>query len=202
MSKNAGFTLIEILAVIVILSLLMVFLVPKLMGAEDVVKAQNTQNWLLQLRTVLADYENETGDFPASDYAAEQGPAPNQVNLGAEALVLNLWAEGFDGLGLDDEHFVNTDGDSTPKRLTTLGSRDLFELRDEWGNPIAYFHRRDYGRADVYVTIDPESGEEIAENQVRAKMNAVTERFENPKTCQLISAGPDGRFGSEDDIAQ
>ncbi len=197
-----AFTLIELLAVILILSLLMVYLVPKLMGAEDVVRVQNTKRFLLELRTVLAEYEHETGDFPASTLTAEQGVPPNQLNLGGEALFLNLWAEGFDGLGLSDERLGNTDGDQTAKRLTTLGTRDLFELVDDWGNPIAYFHRSSYGETHTYVTLDPESGQEINDNQVRAKMNPVTERYENPQGCQLISAGADGRFGTEDDLTQ
>lgn len=206
-SRNAvrsrrGFTLIELLTVIVILSILMVFLVPKLMGAEDVVRVQNTKNFLMQLRTVVADYENESGDFPASVFSAEQGAPPNQLNLGAEALVANLWADGFDGLGLDDSHFGNTDGDQSAKRITTLGNRELFELVDDWQNPIAYFHRSAYGETHAYVTSDPETGLEIPDNQVKAKINPVTDRFENPKTCQLISAGPDGLFGTDDDLVQ
>jgi len=197
---RGGFTLIELLAVIVILTILMAFLVPKLMGAEDVVKAENTRAFMLQVQAVLAEYENETGDYPRSDFTAEMGSPPNTLNLGAEALVAHLWSERFDGLGLSDDRLVNTDGDSAPKRITTLGNRQLFELRDDWDNPISYLHRRDYGRVDTYVTIDPETGVELDQNQVRARMNDVTDRYENPKTYQLVSPGEDGLFGTEDDI--
>lgn len=198
-SPQAGFTLIELLAVLVILSILMVFLVPKLMGAEDVVKAENTRQYLLQLKAVLTEYEAETGDYPPSSFSADHGQPPNRTNLGAEALVVHLWSEGFDGLLLDDEHFVNTDFDSSAKRLTTLGNSELFELKDDWDNPIAYFHRQDYGRSDAYVTYDGKTGEEVP-NEVRASMNETTDRYDNPKTYQLISAGEDGVFGTDDDI--
>jgi len=197
--RRAGFTLIELLAVIVILSILMVFLVPKLMGAEDVVKAENTRNFLQQVKAVLAEYEAETGDYPSSSFASEHGQPPNRTNLGAEALVVYLWSEGFDGFLLDDEHFVNTDSDQSAKQLTTLGNAQLFELKDDWGNPIAYFHRQDYGRTDTYVTFDANTGIELL-NEVRAAMNPTTDRYDNPKTFQLISAGEDGEFGTEDDI--
>ena len=112
---RAGFTLIELLAVLVILSILMVFLVPKLMGAEDVVKAENTRNFLMQLKAVLSEYEAETGNYPSSSFQSEHGQPPNRTNLGAEALVVHLWSDGFDGLLLDDEHFVNTDLDESSK---------------------------------------------------------------------------------------
>ena len=198
-NRRAGFTLIELLAVLVILSILMVFLVPKLMGAEDVVKAENTRNFLMQLKAVLSEYEAETGNYPPSSFQSEHGQPPNRTNLGAEALVVHLWSDGFDGLLLDDEHFVNTDLDDSPKRITTLGNAQLFELKDEWDNPIAYFHRQDYGRADTYITLDGKTGEEIP-NEVRASMNEQTDRYDNPKTYQLVSAGEDGHFGTEDDI--
>lgn len=200
-ARRDGFTLIEVLAVIVILSILITFLVPKLLGAEDVVKAENTRAFLLQISTALSEYEAETGDFPTSDFSAEMGVPPNQINVGAEALVIQLWSQEFDGLGLSQDALVNTDGDSSAKRLTTFGNRELFELCDSWENPIAYLHRRDYGRTDVYVTWDPETGEEIPDNRVRARTNEVTDRYERPKTYQLISAGQDGRFGTEDDIS-
>ena len=198
-SARSGFTLIELLAVLVVLSILMVFLVPKLMGAEDVVKAENTRQFLLQIKAVLTEYEAEIGDYPPSSFTSEQGQPPNRTNLGAEALVVHLWSEGLDGLLLDDEHFVNTDNDESAKRLTTLGNAQLFELRDDWENPIAYFHRQDYSRPDSYITFDGKTGEEVV-NPVRALMNETTERFNNPKTYQLISAGSDGKFGTSDDI--
>ena len=47
---------------------------------------------------------------------------------------------------------VNSDGDPLAKTPTGFESADLCELEDEWGNPIAYFHHRDYGRDDAYVT--------------------------------------------------
>ena len=95
---------------------------------------------------------------------------------------------------------MNLDGDDAKKTLTKFPRAALFELADEWKNPIAYFHRRDYGRRDSYVVEDPDTGEQ-RESFVGAVTNPTTQRYHNPQSYQLISAGADGQFGTEDDIA-
>ncbi len=199
--RRAGFTMIELLAVIIILTILMAYLVPKLVGSEESVARNKTRMFLAQIDTSLAEFEVEWGDYPSSTFTPEQGAPPNSTNVGGEALYLNLWREGSDGLGIDpDQYLANSDADSVRKKLTTLASRELFELRDHWDNPIAYFHRRDYGRQDTYLTFDPGTGEEIPDNKVMARVSEKTGRAYNYQKYQLISAGPDGRFGGEDDI--
>ena len=98
-----------------------------------------------------------------------------------------------------DADLSNTDGDRTAKRLKGFESQELFEVCDAWGNPIAYLHHREYERADVYLSFDGETGEET-EGPVRARRNVKTKRFHEPRDFQLISAGVDGSFGTEDDI--
>lgn len=197
---TAGFTLIELLAVLVILSILMIVLLPRLAGFGQRAKEHSTKAFLLQLSTAIAEYEDRFGDYPPSQFLEKWGTAPNTTNLGAETLVLSMWSPEWTGASLPEDKFVNTDHDEAKKSLSRIPKPALLELKDEWGNPIAYFHRRDYGRQDAYVTVpDDADGEE--ESTVRAVKNPVTGQYFHHDRFQLISAGGDGRFGTDDDIA-
>jgi type II secretory pathway pseudopilin PulG len=187
------------MAVIVILGILIAVLVPRLGKAKEVMKEKNTRAEMAQIDAALSEYENHFGDYPPSTFLEKWGTPPNTTNLGAETLVLSLWSTEWGGTSLTEDKLVNTDNDETKKLFAKFGKPALFELGDEWGNPIAYFHHRDYGRQDKYVTKDTETGDED-DASVKAEMNPVTKNYYNPKKYQLISAGMDGHFGTEDDI--
>ncbi|MCK6447992.1 MAG: type II secretion system GspH family protein [Planctomycetes bacterium] len=197
--EQSGFTLIELLGVIVIVSILMFFLVTRLTGVDEAVKVKIAREKIEQIAAALAEYETDKGDYPKSTFATDWGQPPNPMNVGSEALYLALWQKGVEGQGLTEELLGNTDQDATAKRLTVNASLDLFELIDPWDNPLAYFHRSDYGRKDAYVCIDTETGESV-DSEALAKTSPKTGNWFNPHTFQLISAGPDARFGTEDDI--
>lgn len=194
---NAGFTLIEMIAVVVILSILIVILVPKLMGGGDTVRAGNTRAFLASLASKIAEYEQEQGDWPKSS-AATAMDLPNKLNLGSELLVVALYAPERPDPGLPDERLCNTDADKSRKSLTRLASADLFEIADDWGNPVAYVHRVDYGTPMDYQTLSADGSEWV--QSVKALKNPRTEDYYNRAGFQLISAGPDGEFGTKDDI--
>jgi prepilin-type N-terminal cleavage/methylation domain-containing protein len=198
-ARTSGFTLIEVLAVIVILGILMVVLLPRLSGISERAKEKMTSAWINQLQTAIGQYEDRFGDYPPSQFLEKWGTAPNTTNLGGETLVLSLWSPEWSGASLDEDKLVNTDGDETKKALTKFPKTSLFELRDEWGNPIAYFHHRDYGREDTYIVHNAETGEE-GESRIKALMNPTTKTYYNSTKFQLISAGRDGEFGTDDDI--
>jgi prepilin-type N-terminal cleavage/methylation domain-containing protein len=200
-ARRAGFSLIEILAVIVIIGILMAVLLPRLLGAAQTSKEQLTRSFLQQLGGAIDDYERDRafGDFPPSTWPETWGTAPNTTNVGAEALVQALWSNQWGGTVLSDQYFTNSDEDESKKALGKLPTPKLFELRDEWDNPIAYIHRRDYQRQHPYVSLDTESSEPI-EGLVTGVLNPETKAFYNPNKYQLISAGADGRFGTEDDL--
>jgi prepilin-type N-terminal cleavage/methylation domain-containing protein len=197
-TRTRGFTLIELLAVLLILSILAWLLVTNVGGAREVVEAGLTRTRLAEIEAMLSAWADEHGDYPASTPSSELG-VPNGHNLGSECLYLALCAEGEDGMGVLDEQLANTDGDKLARAPQGFASRELFEIADDWGNPIAYQHHRDYGRRDAYLCHDPQTGEPI-ESQVVARKSAATQRYHEPRGFQLVSAGPDGRFGSDDDI--
>lgn len=194
-----GFSLIELLAVIVILGILMTYLTFRLMGMGRSAEISTTRTNLQMISGAVSGYEGERGDYPPSAWKAEWGALPNKTNLGAETLCLCLWSKDYGGTGISEDNLTNSDEDQSIKNLTTHALNDLFELQDSWGNPIAYLHRRDYDREDLYWTTDPETGEQL-DSRVRAMTNPATGNPYNPRTFQLLSAGPDGVFGTEDDI--
>jgi prepilin-type N-terminal cleavage/methylation domain-containing protein len=197
--SRAGFTLLELMAVIVILGILIAVLVPRLGKAKEMMSEKVTKGFLAQLSAALSEYDNQFGDYPPSTFLEKWGTPPNSTNMGAETLVLSLWSPDWGGTNLSEDKLVNTDNDETKKPVAKFGKPALFELADEWGNPVAYFHHRDYGRQDHYVTKSFETGESI-DSIAKAQMNPLTKTYFNPKTYQLISAGPDGEFGTGDDI--
>lgn len=200
MTDRAGFTLIEMIAVLAILAILAAVLVTQIGSAQEAVEVKLTRTQLQQIGLAVSDFEVDEGDFPHSSFGDEVGAAPNALNVGVERLVVALWSDGHDGHGLSADELENVDGDTSAKSLTSFGTRDLFELVDAWGNPIAYFHHGDYGRVDVYQTFDAVTGERL-ETEVTALRNPKLQRFYHHRGFQLLSAGPDGAFGTEDDLA-
>jgi len=196
---RGGFTLIELLAVIVILGILVAFLVDRLGDSEDIVKARLTEVRMQSIGAEISSYELEHGDWPHSSWQGEWGPVPDTRNIGIECLVAQLWSPDAGGTLLKEEYLDNTDGDSARKSLTTFQSRACFEIVDEWRNPIAYFHNRDYGREDLYATFNTTTGDPI-ESKVKSLTNSLTGNPYQPRKFQLISAGVDGMFGTDDDL--
>jgi prepilin-type N-terminal cleavage/methylation domain-containing protein len=201
---QAGFTLLEILTVLIIISILFAFVVGSVMQADDVVKGENTRAFISQVEATLSEYNIEFGDYPASTFSAEQEGIPNKTNMGAEVLIIKLCGKDWSS-DVPEDRLGNSDDDASRQSLTVFSKPDLFELVDDWGNPIVYLHRRDYSKPQTYVTVDPNTGE-VLDSEVKGYVNSKTGDPFNRRKYQLISAGPDGHFGSldgepSDDIA-
>jgi len=198
-TSRSGFTLIELLAVIVILGILLAFLLPRLGKQEDVVKAGLTEKRLQEIAVAISSWERDQGDWPASSWKGDWGPIPDTTNHGVECLVIQLWSQDSGGSILSEDYLDNADEDSARKSLTIFPNRQCLELVDLWQNPIAYFHNRDYTREDLYSTYDSRTGE-LIETKVKGWTNPLTGGPYHPRKFQLISAGIDGAFGTEDDL--
>ncbi|MEM9802143.1 MAG: prepilin-type N-terminal cleavage/methylation domain-containing protein, partial [Planctomycetota bacterium] len=196
-ARTGGFSLIEVLAVVLILGLLFAFLVPNLFSGQEGVKRRATQTWITQLSAEIEAYEREKGAYPASTFSTDLDPKPSRTNMGIEALVIALLpADGsYRATGSFDDRLCNTDGDTTKTSLTRFQKSDAFELSDEWDNPLVYLHRRDYEKGCQYLTYH-EATSEFVEEKVKAAVNPTTGSPYRPDAFQILSAGPDGQFGT------
>ncbi len=199
-SARAGFTLIEILAVMLVIGILFTFLMRSGLGGVKSVEIKQTETFLKELDSIIEDYNAEFSAYPPSTPGDDIDPKPSKTNAGIETLVITLYkhGRGWQARDVDAERLGNLDEDKV-KGVTSFGEPDAFEFIDSWGNPIAYIHRRDYEKPILYTTYDPETGEAY-ETPVTARKSATTGAFFNRRSFQLISAGPDGLFGTGDDI--
>jgi prepilin-type N-terminal cleavage/methylation domain-containing protein len=201
--RSAGFTLIEILAVLLILTLLAGIMIVQLSDTEGAARVKMAEQLLAKVEAAVKSYQNDNGAAPPSSFAPAQEVANDGTNVGIEALVVALWSKKYEAGGLladVRDQLVNVDGDRSTKQLTDFETRELLEIADPWQNPIAYIERGDYSQGNLrYATVDGETGE-VVESVPTAYKNAATGQYYSAQGFQLISAGPDGRFGTEDDV--
>jgi len=200
---RAGFTLIELLAVMLIIAILVAVLVQQLGDSERAVKTEKCRTDMLTLQSAIKAYATDNGSPPPSSFVPSQEVGNDGTNVGIEALVVALFSKGHNGGGLINDlkdRVINSDNDRSTKQLTDFGGRELFEIPDPWMNPIAYIERADYGVTNRrYLTVESATSQEI-ESIPLAFKNPTTGQYYANSEFQLISAGEDGRFGTEDDV--
>jgi general secretion pathway protein G len=120
LKESRGFTLIELMVVIVILSLLAVLVGPKIIGRSDDAKIADAKVQIRNLETALKLYKLDSGNFPTTDQGLQAlltkptvGKIPN-----------NYKAEGY------------LENKSVPK--------------DPWGNDYIYLSPGEHGDYDLY----------------------------------------------------
>jgi prepilin-type N-terminal cleavage/methylation domain-containing protein len=205
-----GFTLVELLVVIGLLSLLFVALMPMINKADDTrLLAQCTQA-VEQVASAAQGYANQRdlGDFPPDDFrdtrtpATIKAPNDNGINTGIESfLVFVNRAESREPAfpSSNDLPLTNTDADKIQGVATKLEKAEKQEVCDPWGNPLAYFHWRGYGKEQTYRYGEEGAGGDSEQRGVQA-WRGKDGQYLNKRTFQVFSAGPDGRYGTGDDI--
>lgn len=202
MRRQDGFTLIEILAVIAILGLLMGLAAVGIGKFRQRGNIAATRARIETLQLMIQKYESKYGGQPYDSLAQYKVQASNSFNEGIEALYVGLHKKDFaEGATLDENLLSNTDEDSTATAYHRVAgfNNSLFEVKDAWGNPIAYFHYTGYGKRQTYRMADP-GDPENPDQEVSAMQSKTTGTWVNPDSYQLISAGPDRIFGTDDDV--
>ena len=200
--RNAGFTLIEILAVIAILGLLMTLAIVNFSKQRQRGEVAETIARIKELEVDIQTYNTRKGGPPYDKLAKIGVQANNQTNEGVEALYAALQNKDFpEGHILDEKWLANTDGDVTSTAFHRIAGfkNELFEITDRWGSPFAYFHYTGYGSKQMVLLADPAEGEE-PEQVVTPWQSKKTGTYANPDSYQIISAGPDKIFGTKDDV--
>ncbi len=202
MRRRAGFTLVELLAVIVILSILIALVVSVVTKVWKPARMKATQAFMMTLSTACVRYQIAWGDYPPTDLQAIGGTGHNGLNTGIETLVACLSSTRGGGVKhTEEENLANIDGDSAASNLTGwyFGDNQLREYVDAWGRPLVYFHSKDYAAANPRI-VKYKLSKDAEPVEVRPKVNPATGAFYGPTSFQILSVGEDGKYGTEDDL--
>lgn len=206
MKHRKGFTLVEMLVVIIIMSILASLTVVAVMSALTSSKVSNTEVMLDTIKAALAQYQVRWGDYPPSTLAEMRIPVPNDTNNGIEALVACLASRDKGGILYtppSEELYCNCDEDQLARNPNNwfFGDTKLRELRDYFGTPLTYLHFRDYAKPAPSVTrYVLEKGK--PPRTIKAVRSGATGAYVNPDKFQVSSPGRDGEYGTKDDIVK
>ncbi|ABQ24892.1 type II secretion system major pseudopilin GspG [Geotalea uraniireducens] len=118
-NNNRGFTLIEIMIVVVILALLAALVAPKIIGRSDDAKIADAKVQIRNFETALKLYKLDNGNFPTT----EQGLSALVAKPTVGQIPKNYKAEGY------------LDNKNVPK--------------DPWGNDYIYLSPGEHGDYDL-----------------------------------------------------
>lgn len=118
-NNNRGFTLIEIMIVVVILALLAALVAPKIIGRSDDAKIADAKVQIRNFETALKLYKLDNGNFPTT----EQGLSALTAKPTVGQIPKNYKAEGY------------LDNKNVPK--------------DPWGNDYIYLSPGEHGDYDL-----------------------------------------------------
>lgn len=204
--RSAGFTLVEMLVVILIISALAGLIAPAVMSARRRADRQACRLEMERLCLAIENFANFSpyGDYPPATLAALGIPGGNGVNEPNESLVLCLSAQHGDSMPFDFdlERLVNADEDDAPENVlreslkSPFADGQLREYVDLWRTPYVFFPFRAYGTTARYQC---EDGREF---EAKLERDAGTGAWPAPLRFVLWSAGPNGinENGAGDDI--
>ncbi|MHC4078565.1 MAG: type II secretion system protein [Planctomycetota bacterium] len=201
-ASQQAFTLIELLIVIGLIAVLVVALAPNILGPSEQARRAETKARMDHLKLCIETFARKRGYYPPSSFAlADKGikVKNNTTNEGIECLLVHIHHKSLGrSATLEDkaDWLENTDNDDGGFYIELLGTTKLFEVMDAWRYPIVYFREDAYDQRQTVLT----GGEDQEQETVRAWRNPLTNKYLNPRKYQLISAGPDGVFGTEDDV--
>jgi len=89
-STHTGFTLIEMLIVIVVIAILALIVIPRLMGAGRKAKEAALRGDLHQLRNAVQQFEADCGDYPAA--LSQLMTSPTAGSNGGQGIALDVTA--------------------------------------------------------------------------------------------------------------
>ena len=239
-ARRGGFTLVELLAVIMIIALLAGLLTPAVMRARNSARNAAIKAEIDMLHMAIMNYKNEYGSFPPCfSGAAATDPAakhilrifPRTANVANEVTAAPNPANAMMGWlgGYSDDPTRPVSG-GTRKRLfdfdqsRTGSGVAVYYPSGAKGSPYIYLSSNAYGLFDGAAgtvsngwpasSITYMAGQDSivipsgAYYPTRAPTSAgaadwtnVSRPYFNPDTFQILCAGADGSFGTDDDLS-
>lgn len=117
--QHKGFTLIELMVVIVILSILAVYIAPKLVGREEQAKQVKARVDIQGLETALKLYKLDNGRYPTTEQGLEALVEPPETGKVSEN-----WREG----GYIDKGKISKDPWGNEYIYLCPGSHDDYDI--------------------------------------------------------------------------
>ncbi len=206
---ESGFTLIELLVVLGIITLLAAAFSTDILGVFRQGDDAQTKARQTGVVSMIEGFHRVYGFYPPDDFTALDQQVKGMMlkrdpyNAGIETLVAYLSWEDQGGARLDEHEdwLGNTDSDKNSVMIPLLQRLHKMELIDAWGTPFAYFSAR-FGGYEGTQKIKTADLDGMQGTVLTAKpyKNPRSEGFLGPRTFQLISAGADLQFNTDDDI--
>lgn len=122
MNKNGGFTLIEIMVVMVILGLLVAIVAPNILGRSDQARVTVAQTQMSNIANALDLYRLDNGHYPSTQQGLQAlvtkpSGSPEPRNWNPDGYLKNVPVDPW-----DNEYEYYSPGKSAPYDLTSLGS--------------------------------------------------------------------------------
>ena len=89
--RHKGFTLIEMLIVIVVIAILALIVIPRLLGAGRKAKEAALRGDLHQLRNAIQQFEADCGDYPLDENDLQTAPAAGSNGGSGISLDVSGW---------------------------------------------------------------------------------------------------------------
>ncbi len=126
MKNQRGFTLIEIMVVVIILGLLAGLVLPKILGQEETARIKAAGVQIRALESALDSFKLENGFYPATDQGLDA-----LIKKPETGRIPNKWREG---------------GYLKPARIP----------KDPWGNTYYYYSPGNEGREYEIISYGPD----------------------------------------------
>jgi prepilin-type N-terminal cleavage/methylation domain-containing protein len=202
--RPRGFTLLELLIVIVIISILSSILLYGIHAAIVAARESSSEGMVKAMSGALGSYKSQYGAFPPTSLDRFRVRLPNETNNGIEALVACVSTKNKGGPFYqppDENLYSNADKDKADRNVTNwfFGDNELREISDNFGNCLFYIHHVDYEspKKEHLAYLPYEGAKKSAGKVFQSKK---TKTYSNPGKYQLISPGRDEKFGTPDDI--
>jgi prepilin-type N-terminal cleavage/methylation domain-containing protein len=238
--RRGGFTLVELLAVIMIIALLAALVTPAVMRARNSARNAAIKAEIDMLHMAIMNYKNEYGSFPpAYSGTAATDPAakhilrnfPRTTNIAAEVTVAPNPGNAIVGWlgGYSENPTAPVSGGSRRRLFDFDQSRtgsgiNVYFPSGAKGSPYIYLNGSAYGLFDkstgttskgwpassaTYTagndSIAIPSGAyyptRVPTSASAADWTNTSQPYFNPDTFQILCAGADGEFGTDDDLS-